>query len=122
MIGYITIGSNDLTAANMFFDALLAEFDATRAYSLDTMTAWSFGPKRPMLMVTTPFDARPASIGNGTMIALMARDRAHVDRIHALAMSLGATDEGAPGPRGGSFYGAYFRDLDGNKFNAFVSG
>ena len=62
------------------------------------------------------------SLGNGVMVAFAARDKAHVDRIHQLAMSLGAQDEGPPGPRGGGFYGAYFRDPDGNKLNAFVFG
>ena len=122
MIGYITIGSNDLTTANAFFDVLLSEFGATCAYSLDNMTAWSFGPKRPMLIVTHPFDQRPASVGNGTMVALSARDRAQVDAVHARALSLGGANEGSPGPRGKSFYGGYFRDPDGNKFNVFVNG
>jgi catechol 2,3-dioxygenase-like lactoylglutathione lyase family enzyme len=122
MIGYVTIGTNDLDAAIPFFDALLAEFDATRAYTLPTMAAWSFGAKRPLLMVTQPYDKAAASHGNGAMVALMAHDAEHVDRVHALALSLGAVDEGAPGPRGKAFHAGYFRDLDGNKFNAFVHG
>ena len=56
------------------------------------------------------------------MVALAARDKAHVDRIYQIAMQHGASDEGAPGPRGGGFYAGYFRDPDGNKLNAFVMG
>jgi predicted lactoylglutathione lyase len=73
--------------------------------------------------LTQPFDGQPMSVGNGVMVALAADDRAQVDRIHKLALALGGADEGAPGPRGDSgFYAAYFRDLDGNKLNAFVMG
>jgi predicted lactoylglutathione lyase len=66
------------------------------------------------------FDGDDATAGNGTMVALAAKDRAQVDAVHALALSLGGIDEGAPGPRGDSFYGAYFRDRDGNKFNVHL--
>ena len=73
--------------------------------------------------LTRPFDGKPMTVGNGVMVALAARDKAQVDRIYKLALSLGGTDEGPPGPRGeGGFYAAYFRDPDGNKLNAFVMG
>ncbi len=121
MIGYITIGSNDLTASADFYDRLLAALDASRAYSLDNMVAYGFGPDRPMLLVTRPHNEEAASHGNGSMVALKARDAAHVDALHALALELGGTDEGAPGPRGGRFYGAYFRDRDDNKLCVFVT-
>ncbi|WP_298298694.1 VOC family protein [uncultured Litoreibacter sp.] len=117
MISYITIGSNDLAASAVFFDSLFGAVDGTRAYSLDKMIGYSFGPENPMIIVTCPFDGEAATHGNGTMIALAAKDRAHVDAVHALALKIGATDEGAPGRRGKNFYGGYFRDLDGNKFN-----
>lgn len=120
MIGYVTIGSNDLAAAAVFYDELFAALGDARAYSLETMIAWGFGPKRPMVMVTQPYDRQPAQPGNGTMVALLARDREQVDEVHALALKLGAADEGAPGLRGERFYAGYFRDLDGNKFNLFV--
>jgi predicted lactoylglutathione lyase len=73
--------------------------------------------------LTKPFDGKPATVGNGVMAAFAAKDKAQVDRLHKLAMDMGGKDEGAPGPRGdGGFYAAYFRDLDGNKLNAFVMG
>ncbi|QQA44503.1 VOC family protein [Pelagovum pacificum] len=122
MIGYVTIGSADPAAAAAFFDPLFAELGGARAYTLETMIAWGFGPKRPLIMVTRPWNGEAATPGNGAMIALMARDAAQVNRLHALALSLGGRDEGAPGPRGEGFYGGYFRDPEGNKFNAFVYG
>ena len=120
MIGYITLGSNDLDAAKAFFDTLLKPLGGKRAYTLDHMVAYGFGPKRPMLILTKPHDGAQASVGNGTMVALMAQDKSQVDRVHALALSLGAANEGPVGPRGDRFYGGYFRDADGNKFNVFV--
>jgi len=120
MIGYITLGSNDLSSAATFFDAVLGALGGRRLYSLENMIVWGFAPDRPTLMVTHPYDGSPATAGNGTMVALLARDKEQVDRVHALALSLGAVDEGTPGPRGRSFYGGYFRDLDGNKFNVHL--
>jgi len=72
--------------------------------------------------VTLPFDKKPASVGNGVMVALGVESPAQVDALHRKALQLGATDEGAPGPRGEGFYAGYFRDLDGNKLNFFVAG
>ena len=117
MISYITIGSNDLSASAEFFDALFSAINGTRAYSLDKMIGYKFGPEKPMIIVTCPFDGEAASHGNGTMIALAAKDRAQVDAVHALALENGARNDGAPGQRGRNFYGGYFRDPDGNKFN-----
>ncbi len=117
MISYITIGSNDLAASAAFFDALFGAVDGTRAYSLDKMIGYSFGPEKSMIIVTCPYDGEAATYGNGTMIALAAKDRANVDAVHAMALKIGATDEGAPGQRGQNFYGGYFRDPDGNKFS-----
>lgn len=117
MISYITIGSNDLPASAIFFDTLFGAMNGSRAYSLDNMIGYSFGSETPMIIVTCPFDGKAASHGNGTMIALAARDRAHVDAVHALALKHGAADDGVPGQRSRHFYGGYFRDRDGNKFN-----
>jgi predicted lactoylglutathione lyase len=74
------------------------------------------------LGVILPFDGRAATPGNGTMVALAADSTEGVDRVHRKAMSLGAKDEGAPGPRGQGFYAGYFRDLDGNKLNVYFMG
>lgn len=120
MIGYVTVGTHDLEKATAFYDALLGELGATRAMNMDTFKAWSTG-MGPMFSVTLPFNKEPATVGNGVMVALAVGDTATVDRLYAKALELGATDEGAPGPRDGDsgFYAGYFRDLDGNKLNFF---
>ncbi|MCE8006844.1 VOC family protein [Aestuariivita sp.] len=120
MIGYVTIGTSDLERTAAFFDALLPDLGGARAYSLDRMIAWGFGPSRPLLVATFPSDGQPARAGNGTMVALMATDKAHVARLHRRALDLGATDAGVPSPVSGGFFGGYFRDPDGNKFCVFV--
>ncbi len=120
MINYITLGTNDLARAAQFYDELLALVGAKRAMETDRSVGW-VGPRgAPMLMLMTPFDGKAASAGNGTMMALTADSPEQVASIHAKALALGGTDEGAPGPRGeGAFHCGYFRDLDGNKWNAF---
>jgi predicted lactoylglutathione lyase len=123
MIGYVTLGTRDLKKAAAFYDKIAAEMGLGRFLESDTFISWGSEQSGAGLGVTAPFDGKPMTVGNGVMVALAARDRAEVDRIHKLALSLGGTDEGAPGPRGeGGFYAAYFRDLDGNKLNAFVMG
>lgn len=119
MIGYITIGTNDMDRAAAFYDELLAGLGAKRAMESDRFVGWASGPGTPMLMLIKPADGNPATVGNGTMVALMVESQAKVDEMHAKAMSLGAKDEGAPGIRQGTFYGGYFRDPDGNKLVFF---
>jgi predicted lactoylglutathione lyase len=87
---------------------------------------WGAAWDKPALAVTNPYNKEPATAGNGNMIALVMDDRAKVDALYAKALELGGTDEGPPGLRGDegpqAFYGAYFRDLDGNKLCAFRTG
>ena len=121
MIGYVTLGTNDLESAGRFYDRLFDELGARRFMEGENFIAWSKGQEGGALFgVHRPFDGKPASVGNGVMIALLATDPAQVDRIYHLALSMGATDEGPPGYRDPTFYAAYFRDLDGNKLNAHV--
>ena len=122
MIGYVTLGTNDLPRAAAFYDALLAEIGAKRFMETDRAIAWAVSPTVPALGVGRPYDGKPATSGNGTMIALVVDSKDKVQRVHARALALGGKDEGAPGPRGEGFYAAYFRDLDGNKLNCFVQG
>jgi catechol 2,3-dioxygenase-like lactoylglutathione lyase family enzyme len=121
MIGYVTIGTNDFEKAKAFYDAALAGLGAKRRGSGDRMQAYR-GASGPMLMVCKPYDGQTATGGNGTMVALTAESREVVDQVHKDALAAGATDEGAPGDRGGNFYGAYFRDPDGNKLCVFKIG
>lgn len=123
MIGYVTLGTNDLERAARFYDALLGEIGASRFMELDTFIAWGVGHDMPGLALTRPFDGNPATVGNGVMVALVVDSTDKVDALHAKALALGGKDEGAPGPRGDAgFYAGYFRDPDGNKLNAFCMG
>ncbi len=122
MIGYVTLGTNDLPRAIAFYEKLLSPLGAKRVFESDRAVAWGTGMNSPGLGVTKPFDGKPATRGNGTMVALALDSKEKVDAQYALAMELGGTDEGKPGPRGEGFYAAYFRDLDGNKLNFFCMG
>ncbi|BFM13943.1 VOC family protein [Maricurvus nonylphenolicus] len=119
MIGYVTLGTNDLQQGAKFYDALLAEIGANRFMEEDTFIAWAITPDKPSLAITKPFNGEAATIGNGVMVALDVESPQQVDALYAKAMELGATDEGEPGQRGDGFYAGYFRDLDGNKLNFF---
>lgn len=122
MIGYVTLGTNDIARAAAFYDALLGEMGAKRIMQYDTFIAWATAPGSPALSVIKPYDGKPATVGNGVMIAIAAGSADNVKKLYDKAMALGAKDEGAPGPRGEGFYAAYFRDLDGNKLNFFHMG
>jgi len=121
MIGYVTLGSNDMERAKKFYDTVLAELGGARGFASDRMQAYT-AKGGPMLMVCTPYDKETATVGNGTMVALAAPSREMVDKVHATALAAGAADEGAPGERMPTFYGAYFRDPDGNKLCVFKMG
>ncbi len=122
MIGYVTLGTNDPDRSQRFYDQLLEAFGAKRLMEVETFVLWGTGFEAPCLAVTRPHDGQPATVGNGVMVALRAPSKEAVDALHARALELGGTDEGAPGPRGDGFYAAYFRDLDGHKLNAFFLG
>ena len=116
----MTLGTNDLARAAAFYDALLGVIGAGRFMETDTFIAWAVAPDKPALSVTHPFDGNAATVGNGVMVALAVDSQDKVKALYDKAMELGGADEGPPGPRGDSgFYAAYFRDLDGNKLNAF---
>jgi predicted lactoylglutathione lyase len=120
MIGYVTLGTNDLKRGAAFYDGVLGEIGAKRFMENDRMIGWGTQPGQPMLMIAKPYDEKKATSGNGTMVALNVGSPEAVKKVHAKAIKLGAKDEGAPGPRGdGGFHGGYFRDLDGNKLVAF---
>lgn len=122
MIGYVTIGTNDLERAAKFYDELLAGVGAKRGMENERLVAWGAGAGSPMLVVIKPADGNAANGGNGPMVALACDSEDKIKALHAKALELGGTDEGAPGPRGDGFYGGYFRDLDGNKLVFFKMG
>jgi catechol 2,3-dioxygenase-like lactoylglutathione lyase family enzyme len=130
MLGYITLGSNDMARAKVFYDDLLGLLGAKRMMEFGDdfggFTMWGTSMEQPGIAVTTPHNKETATAGNGNMAALVVQERAQVDALHARALALGGTCEGPPGLRGDegpqAFYGAYFRDLDGNKLCAFRIG
>jgi predicted lactoylglutathione lyase len=122
MIGYVTLGTSDLARSARFYDAIAAEMGVGRMMEFPTYIAWGTPGGAAGIAATLPFDGKPPSVGNGVMVALEAKDRAQVDRLHAIALAHGGSCEGRPGPRGDSFYAGYFRDPDGNKLNAFIMG
>lgn len=123
MIGYVTLGTNDLARGAVFYDAMFKELGAGRMMEFETFIAWGNPGGGAGIGLTQPFDGKPCSVGNGVMVALQAQDKAQVDKLYSIALANGGTDEGAPGPRGeDGFYAGYFRDPDGNKLNAFIMG
>lgn len=122
MIGYVTLGTNDLARAAKFYDALLGEVGAGRFMETDKFIVWGTGANSAGLCAITPYDGNPATVGNGVMVAIAMDSTEKVDRLYKKAIELGATDEGPAGPREEGFYAGYFRDLDGNKLNFFYMG
>ena len=125
MIGYVTLGTNDLEGNAPFYDAIAKEMGVGRMMDFDSFIAWGEPGGAAGVALTKPFDGNAATVGNGTMVAFEAKDKQQVHRLHEIALANGGTDEGAPSPRGDAdenglvFYASYFRDRDGNKLNAF---
>jgi predicted lactoylglutathione lyase len=122
MIGYVTLGTNDIARAARFYDALLGTIGAKRGMENETFIAWFMSPNSPGVSVIKPYDGKAATVGNGTMVALIVDSKDKVNALHKKALELGGKNEGDPGQRGPGFYAAYFRDLDGNKLNFFCMG
>jgi predicted lactoylglutathione lyase len=122
MIGYSTLGTNDLDRACGFYDQLFATIGESRIMDIENFVVWGTSLEQPGFSIARPFDGNPATVGNGVMIAIQMPSAEAVNAFYAKAMELGASDEGAPGSRGDGFYAGYFRDLDGNKLNAFFMG
>lgn len=119
MIAYVTLGTNDLSRAAAFYDQLLGVMGAKRAWEFERSIGWSTAPGGPTISVIKPYDAKPASVGNGMMVSLAAKSEAEVEALYRKAIELGGKDEGPAGPRTGGYYAGYFRDLDGNKLCAY---
>ena len=120
MIGYVTLGTNDLHRGARFYDALAKELGVGRMMDFDTFIAWGAPGGAPGIGLTKPFNGEAATVGNGVMVALEAKSKEQVHKLHEIALANGGTCEGPPGPRGDTFYAAYFRDPDGKKLNAFL--
>ena len=126
MIGYSLLGTNDLDRARDFYDGLFGAIGIPKMWDSPRSCAWGTSWDQPAFGISLPYDDHPATIGNGSMLALVQPSRAQVDLLHARTVELGGADEGAPGLRGDegpqAFYGAYARDLDGNKLCFFCVG
>ena len=124
MIGYVTVGTNDLTRATAYYDALFETIGVGRSMEVDNyFVAWAPAADVSGIAAALPFNKEPATVGNGVMVALLMETPEKVDAIYRKAIELGGADEGKPGFRpeeaNKGFYAGYFRDLDGNKLNAF---
>jgi catechol 2,3-dioxygenase-like lactoylglutathione lyase family enzyme len=122
MIINVCFGTKDLKRGAAFYDAIAAEIGLVRYMETEKAIGWRNPAMGIGLAITLPFDGNPASVGNGAMASIGAKDSAQVDKIHALALAHGGSDEGTPGVRPNGFYAAYFRDPDGNKLNAVALG
>ena len=130
MIGYVTLGTNDIVKARAYYDTLLGSIGAKRLMEFPDefggFTLWGTGWGKPGVALTRPYDKQAAVAGNGNMVAMVMDSRDKVDAFYAKALELGGSDEGPPGVRGEegdqAFYGAYFRDPEGNKICAFRIG
>jgi len=128
MIGYVTLGTNDLDKARTYYDALLGELGAKHLMELEEngFTLYGIDMATPAIAITKPDKGQAGEHGNGNMIALQMQERGQDDRRYEKALEMGGSDEGAPGLRGDegpmAFYAAYFRDPDGNKLCAFRMG
>ncbi|APA69069.1 VOC family protein [Janthinobacterium sp. 1_2014MBL_MicDiv] len=121
MLSHICLGTNDFPRAYAFYAVLLGELGLLEKFH-DAAKPWAGwmarDAARPLFVLGAPHDGLPAAPGNGQMTALLAASRAQVDRCHQAVLALGAVCEGPPGLRPhyhAHYYGAYFRDLDGNK-------
>ncbi|WP_230531798.1 VOC family protein [Microvirga roseola] len=118
MYSHTTLGANDLARARGFYQAVFAPLGLEVRYSDETYLGWGAPGQPPRFFVVRPVNGEAPSAGNGSMVALLASRRSIVDACHAAALEQGGADEGGPGLRPHyhpNFYGAYFRDLDGNK-------
>ena len=119
MLGYVTVGVSDMERACDFYGALLEEVGGKQLFGQDRIKFYGTSPGSPMLAICIPYDQNDPAPGNGNMIAIPGGSREGVDKLYQKAIQLGASDEGEPGERLPVFYGAYVRDLDGNKLCFF---
>lgn len=127
MLGYITLGSNDLAAAQAFYNNLVPVIGGKELMRFsDSFIVYGVSLDKAGIAITNAYNGEPATPGNGNMAAIVVRDRAQVDALYNKAIELGGTCEGPPGLRGDegpmAFYAAYFRDPDGNKLCAYRMG
>ena len=125
MLAYIMVGTNNLKRSARFYDAALAPLGLVQTGGDKRYIGYGpkGAPKNTKFYVTKPYNRKPATFGNGTMISIAAKSPRAVDGFHAAALANGGVNDGKPGPRpaGGSNYAAYVRDPDGNKICAYCA-
>ena len=123
MIGFVMIGTNDLEASSKFYDAILLPLGIIKVLTGERYIGYAKknNPEKIEIYVTKPHNKKPATNGNGTMIALLADSKSNIDQFHSIALKNGAVNEGLPGPRHDNNYYAYIRDADGNKICAYTT-
>ena len=123
MIGFVMIGTNNLGESSKFYDAILTPLGIKKFTTTDRYIGYARKEslENIELYVTNPHNKKPATNGNGTMIALLTDSKESVDKFHAIALENGAVNEGLPGPRHDNNYYAYIRDADGNKICAYTN-
>lgn len=125
MIGYVIVGSRDLPKATSFYDEIMPIIGLMRVETSDEYVAYApkDKPEAVEFYIAKPFDGKPATIGNGSMIAFHVPTRETVELFHKTALACGGQDEGAPGcrPADAAEYYAYSRDMDGNKICVFCA-
>lgn len=123
MIGYVTLGVADMDRAKTFYTELLADLGATMQADMGRIAMIGKSMDQPMIAVCVPYDESDPQPGNGNMVAINPGSKESVDALYEKAIALGATCDGKPGQRiPDVFYGAYIRDLDGNKIAFFQFG
>jgi len=120
MLGYCTLGTNDLKRSGAFYDKVAEILGHSRVMESERNIMWGSPGKGAMFGAILPLDEKPATGGNGSMFGFDAQTEEQVNAVYDHALANGGSDEGPPGPRGDNFYGAYFRDPDGNKLVVYV--
>ena len=123
MFSFITIGTNNLKNSKIFYDELLQSINIKNVLETDRYIGYAKNSSlnKVEFYLMLPHNKKTATFGNGTMITFDIISKKEVDMFYNLALKLGATDEGLPGPRHEEHYYAYFRDLDGNKICVFTN-
>ena len=123
MFSFVTLGTNDLLKSKSFYNELLLSINIKNVLETDRYIGYAkkSSLNKVEFYLMLPHNKKTATFGNGTMVTFSINSKEEVDMFYNLALKLGATDEGLPGPRHEEHYYAYFRDLDGNKICAFSS-
>ena len=123
IMSHVSVGTNHFEKAVQFYDQVLATIGAKRVHDLSEHKAMAYGKQYPEFWVQAPHNGKEAQVGNGAHFAFFASTKEQVHAFYEIAVKLGASPDGEPGPRphyGQQYYGCFVRDLDGNKIEAMA--